>query len=149
MTTTDKKPGLSFSEFIEAVANKSGVSVSPKGESEVEVRVDLTDGRAQKVYVRSLGIEGGTHILVGFYSPAIKLEDGGELKQAAANMLLRENARISHGAWAIDTVDDGDYLVAFDTQMSHTMDPEEFKVSVETVAKLADEMEKKLGRDLF
>lgn len=40
-------------------------------------------------------------------------------------------------------------LVSMDTQVAQTMEPQEFYASVCSVAATADEMEKKLGTDLF
>jgi hypothetical protein len=79
----------------------------------------------------------------------MKMGAGQYLPQKKANDLLRQNAKLLHGAWAIENIEGDDYLVIFDTQIAQTMDTEEFAASVKAAAFLADEMERELGRDGF
>ncbi|MBI1881283.1 MAG: hypothetical protein HYR94_24140, partial [Chloroflexi bacterium] len=72
------------------------------------------------------------------------------LPQQLANDLLRQNAQMMHGSWAIDKIEGDDYLVVFDTQIAETLDTQEFAASVKAAAILADEMEQDLAaRDSF
>lgn len=141
------KQMMSFSEFVETVAEKAGVPVKKKDNS-VVVTCDVGEGRTQNVVVALFGQERG-NLIIGFSSAVLKMPAGQMLNQKTANELLRKNADLPHGAWAIEKIEDSEYLVVFDTQIAQTMDPEEFKASVEALAFYADKMEKKLGKDVF
>jgi hypothetical protein len=51
----------------------------------------------------------------------------------------------AHGSWAIERQEENDYLVAFNTQLAHTMQPPEFEATVRVLSRAADNMEKKPG----
>ncbi len=144
-----KPAGTPFSQFLTEVAAKSGLKVRQLGPSAIVVPFDMGEGRTQNVWVRALGTDGGGNLLVGIYSPALKMPEGQLLSREAANGLLRENVNLAHGAWAIQKMEDGEYLVLFDTQIAQTMDPEEFTASVRSLAAAADAKEKSLGSDAF
>jgi hypothetical protein len=141
--------GKNFAEFILRFADTAGVPAQAGDANTVSVHCDLRNGRKQEVFIRPLAAKTGGHVLIGFHSLAMRIPEGSSLGRETANNLLRDNSRIGHGSWAVERFPDGEYLVAFDTQMSHTMDAEEFRASVEAVAKLADGMEERYGVDDF
>lgn len=142
------KQMMSFAEFVETIAEKAGMTVNKPDDSSIVVHFDTGEGRTQRLIVKPVGQEGG-NLIVGFYSAVLEMPAGQMLNQKTANELLSENAHLYHGAWAIEKIEDSEYLVVFDTQIAQTMDPEEFKASVRALAFFADEMEKKLGKDVF
>ena len=119
----------SFGDFITQVATRAGLKISERGPSSVTLLFDLGGGRKQKVWVRSRGTSRDGKLIVGFFSPALQIPAGAMLGQKAANELLRENVKLAHGAWAIEKAGNEECLVAFDTQIAQTMQPEEFKAS--------------------
>mgnify|MGYP005836847323 CR=1 FL=1 len=147
---SEPKPlGMSFADFLTQIAGKTGLKVRTISPSAVVVPFDMGEGRTQYVWVRAVGTDGRGNLLVGIYSPALKMPEGQLLSREAANELLRENINLAHGSWAIQKMEDGEYLVMFDTQIAQTMDPEEFAASVRGLAAAADAKEKSLGSDAF
>lgn len=140
---------MSFGDFIEKVAAKANLKVEKRAENLVVVPFDMGDGRFQQVFVRPMGVEFGNQLIIGFFSPALKMPKGQMLGQKTANDLLRRNSELPHGAWAIEKIGDEDFLVVFDTQIAQTMQAEEFRSSVLSLSKVADKMEKDLGVDVF
>lgn len=140
--------GMTFEQFIKDVASKAKLNVQVKGPDMVVVPWDLAEGRKQNTFVRPLGTTG-MGLVISFFSPTRKIVSGSELDLAACLDLLRKNARIPHGAWAIASVMGEEYLGVQDTQLAHTMQPDEFYASALAVARLADELEQKLGGDVF
>ncbi len=140
---------VSFTDFIVSVAAKANLKVRVAAPDLVIVPYDLGEGRSQNTFVRPMGKTGAGHLIVGFFSPCLKMVPDQELGAKTCNDLLRRNAKLPHGAWAIDRVDGSDYLGVADTQIAQTMQPEEFAASCFVTAKLADDMEKTLGTDAF
>ncbi|MDX6769362.1 MAG: hypothetical protein SF051_07505 [Elusimicrobiota bacterium] len=140
--------GMTFEQFIKDVAGKAKLNVQVKGPDMIMVPWDLAEGRKQNTFVRPLG-STGVGLIVSFFSPTRKIVTGSELDLATTLELLRKNARIPHGAWAIASVLGEEYLGVQDTQIAHTMQPEEFYASALVVAKIADELEQKLGTDTY
>ena len=140
---------MSFAAFIENVASGAGLPIDKRGPDLVTVNFDMGSGRKQIVWIAPIGQDHMSNLIVGFLSPALQMQAGEDLGRKAANDLLRDNAKLFHGAWAIVTIEGTEYLAVVDTQIAHTMQSEEFSATVGMVAALADEMEKKLGTDLF
>ncbi|MBI2363108.1 MAG: hypothetical protein HYV15_06970 [Elusimicrobia bacterium] len=140
---------VSFADFIQGLDAKSNLKVRVSGPELVIVPYDMGEGRAQNTFVRPLGKTGAGHLIVSFFSPALKMPAGQEIGAKTANDLLRRNSKIPHGAWAIDQVDGADYLGVFETHIAQTMDPAEFAAACFVTAKLADDMEKTMGADSF
>ncbi|MBN2091458.1 hypothetical protein JW964_17735 [candidate division KSB1 bacterium] len=141
---------LTFGDFIRQVATQVGIPVNWVNPSLVMVSLDLPEKRKQTVYIEPIGMDPENNLVVGFYSPALKLPLNQMLGQKIANELLRANSKIFHGAWAILTLSDGDYLVVADTQIAQFMEPQEFKASTLSLALLADAKELELtGTDVF
>lgn len=147
----NQPPPPTFSDFITQIAAQAGIPVRWESDSRVSVLCNLPRERRQTVYIDFLGEDAQKNILVGFYSPVIKLPPNQMLGQKMANDLLRENANLPHGAWAILKLNDGEYLVACDTQIAQHMQPQELSASVSTLAFTADEKEKILtgGGNVF
>lgn len=141
--------GNVFEQLISRMVREAGLAAERRGPELFVVRFDMGGGRFQRVFIRPMGQTGAGHLIVGFISPALKMPPEQMLGQKTANALLRENAKLSYGAWAIEQVDGDDYLVALETQIAQTMQPDEFTASVHAVSRLADAMEKRLGVDAF
>ncbi|MBI5624616.1 MAG: hypothetical protein HY924_12630 [Elusimicrobia bacterium] len=141
--------GQDFVQFIQTVAAKVQLGVQVKGPDMVVVPWDFGEGRLQNTYIRPLGQTGAGHLIIGFFSPCMKIATGAELDLKAALEFLRKNARMPHGAWAIASVQGEEYLGVQDTQIAQTMQPEEFHASAVVVAKVADDYEKQAGKDVF
>lgn len=141
--------GQEFVPFIQAMAAKCKLNVQAKGPDMVMVPWDFGEGRAQNTFIRPLGQTGAGHLIIGFFSPCLKIATGEEIEWKAALEMLRKNARMPHGAWAIASVQGEEYLGVQDTQIAQTMQPDEFYASAIVVAKLADDYEKQSGKDVF
>lgn len=140
--------GVSFEVFIRDIAAKAKLNIMTKGPDMVVVPWDISEGRKQNTFVRPLGTTG-MGLVISFFSPTRKLAAGAEVDGKMAVELLRKNARIPHGSWCIASVAGEEYLGVQDTQLAHTMQPDEFYASALAVARLADELEKQLGGDAF
>jgi hypothetical protein len=138
---------ISFSEFLQRVAGRAGLKIMQREPTGVTLAFGFEDGRSQKVWVRAVGHDGAGNLIIGFFSPVLQLPAGVMLGQKAANELLRENAQLAHGAWAIHQVEQGEFLVAFDTQIAQTIDPEEFEATVRGLAAMADSKEQEMEKD--
>ena len=79
----------------------------------------------------------------------MQLPPGQSLSKDAANDLLRKNARLPYGSWAIKRSGDNDYLVLFDTCIAQSMQPRDFEMTVRMMAITADEKEKTFGVDVY
>lgn len=145
----EQKVQVPFSDFIKATAAKAGLNIRELNANLIAVPYDMGAGRHQQVFVRAMGKTADGSIIIGFFSPALKMPAGQMLGQKTANDLLRANIALAHGAWAIERIENDDYLVVFDTQIAQTMDPEEFRASAGALAAIADEMEKRMGVDAF
>lgn len=140
--------GVTFTQFIAQVAARAKLNIQTKSADLVIVPYDF-GGRLQNTFVRPMGQTGAGHLIISFFSPCLKVPTGQEIGQKAANDLLRKNARIPHGAWAIASVDGAEYLGVQETHIAQTLQPEEFAAAAIVVAKLADDMEKQFGTDVF
>lgn len=141
--------GASFAEFVEKIATEAGLKVIKRSHTLVIVLFDMGEGRKQNVFVKPLGLDHKGNLVIGFSSPALQMPADQMLSQDVANDLLRRNAKFAHGSWAIERQGENDYLVAFNTQLAHTMQPQEFEAIVRVLSRAADNMEKTLGVDLF
>ena len=147
--TLTVETSISVGEFLTQLAEKAGLKIEDSGPENATLVFYMGSGRSQRVWVRALGTDAAKNLIVGFFSPVLQLPTGEMLGQKAANELLRENATLAHGAWAIQNTNDGEYLVATDTQIAQTMDHQEFEASVRGLAATADAKERELGADVF
>ncbi|MFA6318408.1 MAG: hypothetical protein WC943_13450 [Elusimicrobiota bacterium] len=141
--------GLDFVQFIQGIAAKCNLNVQVKGPDLVVVPWDFGGGRLQNTFIRPMGQTGAGHLIIGFFSPCMKVVTGAEVDQKTAVEFLRKNARMPHGSWAIASVQGEEYLGVQDTQIAQTMQPDEFNASAVVVAKVADDYEKQTGKDVF
>jgi hypothetical protein len=133
---------IDFTDWITALAGASGFRIQPLGENLVATRCNLSGERKQVVWIRLLGTDTYRNSVVVISSPALKIGSGHLLERKLANALLRQNAGVFHGGWAIETVEGDDYLIMHDTQIAETVDAEELAASILSVATMADTMEK-------
>jgi hypothetical protein len=150
MSKNPDNTSFKFSSWIEAIAALAGFNLQQLSDSLVAITCQLNEGRSQTVWVSPIGKDRHNNTVITIASPALKLGSvGRQLSQKQANNLLRHNATLCHGAWAIENIEGDDYLVMFDTQIAEAMDTVEFASSVKDTAALADAMEKQLGKDQF
>lgn len=141
--------GPSFEQFITGVAAAAKITIQPKSATVFVVPCKLEGGRVQNTFVKYLGQTPMGFRIVGFFSPALKVAAGQDLNAKTANLLLRRNGALAHGAWTLLTIEGAEYLGVLDTQIAETMQPAEFAASALCVATAADAMEKELGVDVF
>ncbi|MCP4628909.1 MAG: hypothetical protein GY850_36185, partial [bacterium] len=140
---------INFPDWIETIATMAGFKIQKLSRSLVVIKYKLPRERTQTVWINPIGKDPLGNTIIGISSPAIKMGAGQYLPQKKANDLLRQNAKLLHGAWVIENIEGDDYLAMFDTQIAQTIDTKEFAASVKAVAFLADEMERELDRDGF
>ncbi len=146
--TTDTP--LNFPAWIEFIAAMAGFKTQKLSETLIVIKYELAGGRSRIVWISPVGKDRFNNTVISIASPTLKMGTAGRyLSQKHANGLLRHNAQLQHGAWAIENIEGDDYLVMFDTQIAETMDTIEFATSVKEAATLADAMEKQLGKDQF
>ncbi len=139
-----------FYAWIKAIGAMAGFALQKLSDNLAVITCRLNGGRSQTVWISAMGQDRYHNTIIRISSPAMKMGSAGRLlSQKQANDLLRHNATLCHGAWAIETLEGDDYLVIFDTHIAGTMDTVEFATSVKDTAALADTMEKKLGKDQF
>ena len=141
---------INFPDWIETIAAMAGLKLQKLSEQLAAIKYNLAASRSQIVWISPLGRDQLGNTIISIASPATKMGATGRfLSQKYANHLLRHNAKLPHGAWAIQNIEGDDYLVMMDTQIAETMDTQEFAASVKTTACLADEMEQRFGHDQF
>lgn len=141
---------MSFIKTITPYATQAELSLTTQNDRVGCLDYDLDGGRKQRVYVVASGKDADGYDMVEFSSPALELNNSGQdLSQEKANELLRANAGFAHCAWAIQQVDDKDYLVATSSRILSTLDQEEFTAAARHVAVAADNFEAEFGVDLF
>ncbi len=149
MPNTHNTP-LNFPQWIEAIAAMGGFKLEKLSETLVAIRYKLHTGRYQTVWISPAGKDPLGNTIITISSPAMKMGAGYLLDRKQANQLLRQNAKLMHGAWAIANIEGDDFLILFDTQIAETMDTKELTASIKSTAFLADEMERELkGTDKF
>ncbi|MGI9458239.1 MAG: hypothetical protein ACR2NU_16875 [Aeoliella sp.] len=113
---------------------------------------DMGGGRSQTVAVTKFAEgEDGMNIIL-FFSPCQEISKGvfaGGLSKGSATTLLRHNASLPFGHFAIMEIDDQEMVCVRTTQILETMEVEEFQGHCYGVANVADAWEKQLGVDKF
>jgi hypothetical protein len=115
---------------------------------------DMGAGRHQLVYIRYVGETPDGHDSISFMSPCMELKKGGwfggALTRKRAVDLLRRNAALLFGSFALYTFTGGEQvLVVVSSQIVETMEVEEFRTHLGAVAFVADHYERELGTDVF
>jgi hypothetical protein len=140
---------VSFVDVMSGFLTRAGLKFVVKSPDMIMVPYDLDGGRKQNAFVVYHGQDGAKQNLIGVFSPALKMPKDQEIGQKTANQLLRRNAKLAHGAWAVVTIGGDDYLGCFETQALETMQPEELKYACLTTCLAADALEKEFGTDAF
>ena len=135
---------------IEQIAKMADLPANRK-EDVLVFAFDMGGGRRQLVHVLPVGeTDDGMHVIC-FFSPCQEVREGifGGLSRAKAMQFLRLNSELLFGHFAILMLGGHEYVCVRTTQLLETMEVEEFKAHVISVAGVADEWEAKLGKDLF
>jgi len=123
----------------EALANQP-VELRTDGNRMV-ARVPLPNGRFQTVWIQIVTSQTTGHELVEIFSIA------GTAVAAEYERVLKLNAKLSHGAIAIDEIDGQNRFVLVNNYPRATCDPEEVRSSVVMIAAEADAIEKRLSNE--
>lgn len=140
-----------FADAIEKMCGEIGFNIGRQNDDVATVSFDMGDDRDQTVWITPMGTNPDDELVISITSPALNMSDMPDimLGQKTANNLLRENAQLFTGSWAVEELGEDTYLVAVDTQIMSTCDPEELRASILTVAHMADNLEKQMGVDNF
>lgn len=119
------------------------LDVEPKfSERRAKVQVATAGGRHQTVYVEDSPAGHCEEPVIRIYSISAPADEG-YFRRA-----LELNARIAHGALALETIDGRPHFVMLNSYPRATCDPEEVRKSVVDIARWADSVEKTLtGED--
>jgi hypothetical protein len=148
MTTT-----TNVTQKVEEIANMAGYQLGrhPQVPEMLVCNFDMGNGRSQAVYIMPIGQAPGGEEMVSFISPCQRMKKGllGSMSKSQAVDLLKRNANLIAGCFAIQSVGDVDVLVFRSTQIVDTMEIEEFKFHLNLVGFIADEYEREHGTDVF
>ena len=131
--------------IVRNVIQAAGYGLTESGDS-WEVVVPVGSLRKQKIFVQFGGSDSQEHELVALWSVC------GPAHKRNAFALLRYNAKLSHGAFAIRDVGGTEHVVLQATLLAETIDPLEVSRTFSAVAWQADQVEQKLaagGDDQF
>jgi serine/threonine-protein kinase len=110
----------------------------------VSVRVGLTGGRAQTVYVEEVESAAWATSMVRVYSIC------GPAVESYYRRALELNAQIPHGSLAIENVGGTDHFVMVNSYLRATCEPLEIRHGIRDIARWADDVEHVLtGKDRF
>ena len=104
------------------------------------------DGRSQMVYCRAIRTPSGPGVCV--YSPAAKYKKGmfGGIGKDAAVELLKRNENLIFARYGIREMDDVFLVVASVDVLIESLDPDELRSAMGSVAAAADSWEEKAGK---
>jgi hypothetical protein len=144
---------INVTQKIEGIANMAGYQLShhPQIPEMLVCDFDMGNGRSQIVYIMPIGQAPDGEELVSFVSPCQRIKKGllGSMSKNQAVDLLRRNANLIAGCFAVQKVGDVDILVVRSSQIVDTMEIEEFKFHINLVGAIADEYEREHGTDVF
>lgn len=140
-------------QTVRRIAAKAGCELFPHPISNIlMVKCEMGGGRTQTVYIEYKGRTIGGFDCVTFMSPCKVVEKNdttGGIRPERAMDLLRRNARLNFGCFALESFDgQNDVLMAFSSQIIDTMDVDGFRVHITAAAELADGFESECGRDV-
>lgn len=141
--TSRGRDAMMFAETIEKVATQAGLKVTVRNPNYVTCGFNLADGRTQLVHLMPIGdLLGQTVVRVS--TPVTEMP-AGTIPAPVAEGLLLANGSFKVGSFGV--VEDGArrVLVFSHNMMLETLDSEEFRTVVATLANIGDEWEKKLG----
>lgn len=137
---------------VEEIAGLAGYKVNrhPSG-SLLMISFDMGRGRSQNVFIVPCGTTPDGKNVVSFSSPCMAVKKGmfKGIGKAQALDLLRRNAMLKFGHFAIASAGDCEGIMACASQIVETMEIEEFEALANTVAIIADEYEREHGQDQF
>lgn len=112
---------------------------------------DMDNGRKQLVYLRYAGRTPNDKDVVAFMSPCLEIKKGfmRGLGGGRAVDLLRRNAQLLFGHFALFDFGDVEILMSSSYQILETMEIEEFEAHLNCVALAADSYEQEHGLDQF
>lgn len=125
-------------ETLQQVGKQLGWSISESG-SEWTLSLSLGPLRKQDVHVDFSGIDEAGHRLVSIWSTC------GVIEPSMALTLLRYNAQIVHGAFAVNSIDGSDVLVIRGNLLADTADLLELTRTITAVAWQANQAEQQLA----
>ena len=125
-------------ETLRQVGKQLGWSISESG-SEWTLSLSLGPLRKQDVHVDFSGIDEAGHRLVSIWSTC------GVIEPSMALTLLRYNAQIVHGAFAVNSIDGSDVLVIRGNLLADTADLLELTRTITAVAWQANQAEQQLA----
>ena len=135
---------------VEQIARMANLRCQRRGEL-LFFGFDMGGGRDQTLAVAHMGeSDDGMNVIV-FFSPCQAISTGllGGLSKSSAVGLLRHNANLPFGHFAIMELGDKEMVCVRATQMLETMEVKEFEAHCHSVAQLADAWEQKIGQDKF
>ncbi len=124
--------------MVLSVARAAGYEVA-ESPDHCELVVPVSSLRKQKVHVDFTRSDREGHAMVSFWSIC------GPAAEKNAMALLRYNATMLHGAFAVKAVDGGQAVVLQANQLAETLDPLEVTRVLAAIAWQADRVEQKLG----
>jgi len=135
--------GPPFCEVLSRVASQAKLKILQQSDNYVMCQFAFPDQRHQSVHLFYAG-ELGDQRIASISTPVLELP-GGQLPAGVGQGLLEENGRMKIGSFAINSIANKHFLVLQHNMILDTLDPEEFRIVVGTLAVVADNWEKKLG----
>lgn len=136
---------------VEEIAALAGYKVLRHPGGGLQLGFDMGGGRSQVVFVVPVGRTGDGKEVVHFFSPCGTVKKG-FLKGGARSIaedLLRRNATLLWGAFALTKAGDQEGIIVYAPAIVDTMEVEEFRAHVNYLAIVADQYEKEQGKDTF
>jgi serine/threonine-protein kinase len=127
----------SLASLLDEALAQTSIRVEGRGER-FTAHVPLASGRSQTVIVESCAAEAFAERVVKIFSIC------GPASEAYFRHALELNAKIPHGAIAIETINGKPHFVMGNSYPRATCDPEEIRRSVITIANHADDVERLL-----
>ena len=134
---------MTFAERIEGIASRAGLNVTARNPSYVTCGFQLAAGRSQMVHLMPAG-QLLNQTVVNISTPVIELH-AGELPGNVGDGLLAANGNFMIGSFGIVQDSNKRVLMFRHNMILETLDPEEFRAVVATLAHTGDEWERKLG----
>ena len=137
----EQSPAATADPRVEAALKAVGLAYSLDG-GDYRLEYDLEGDRSQVVWVASGTARLDRLEFRDVWSVAAR--GTGEVSADVARLLLKENARMVLGGWAVNQGQD-EYLVVFTAQVSADAPPAALQEVIEVVALSTDRIEKELA----
>ncbi len=137
---------------VKEIASLAGFNIhQTPGTNSLQLNFDMGGGRSQIVYVAHTGRTGDGKDVVQFVSPCLCVQKGmfKGLSKSLALDLLRRNAALLWGFFALADAGDSEGVMVCANQIVDTMEVEEFRANVNYLAIVADQYEREHGKDLY